>query len=108
VLLGNAGVIFALGEILMSEGDDSLLLLVGGIVGALLCIVLERRLWRMRKWARVLAMVVVGLGIAGNPLRMSGLFTGDISGQVLVSSVIGLFIGGIIVYWFFDNGHLFT
>jgi hypothetical protein len=39
---------------------------------------------------------------------MSGLFTGDISGQVLVSSVIGLFIGGIIVYWFFDNGHLFT
>lgn len=108
VLLGIAGVIFALGGILMSEGDDGLLLFVGGIIGALLCFVLARGLWRMRKWARVLAMVVVGLGIAGNLLRISELFTGDISGQVLVSSVIGLFVGGIIVYWFYDNGHLFT
>lgn len=108
VLLGFAGVIFALGGILMSEGDDGLVLFLGGIVGALLCFVLARGLWQMRKWARVLAMVVVGLGIAGNLFRMSGLFTGDISGQVLVSSVIGLFVGGIIFYWFYDNGHLFS
>lgn len=96
VLLGIAGVMFALGGILMSEGDDGLLLFVGGIVGALLCFVLARGLWRMRRWARVLALVVVGLGIAGNLFRVSGLFTGDISGQVLVSGVIGLFVGGII------------
>lgn len=115
VLLGIAAVMLALagwigGSTLMSEGDDEigLLLLVAGTIGAVLYFVIARGLWQMRNWARVLVMVVTGLGIAGNLITMCASITGNAAGVGIISGLISVVVGGIVFFWFYDNGYLFS
>lgn len=115
VLLGIAAVFLVLGgwiggSTLMSEGDDEigLLIIVAGTIGAVLYFAIARGLWQMRNWARVLVMVVAGLGIAGNLITMCVSITGNAAGVGIISGLISVVVGGIIFFWFYDNAYLFA
>ena len=83
---------------------------------SLLPIFLGVGLWRMRRWAWWLIVILQSLGLAGLALSLCSLFvTAGSAGRNapeslaagLVSAVVGGLISGGILYWFLNNRSLF-
>lgn len=90
-LLGLAGIGYGL-----SEEDFGTMLIM--IVVAVLYFLLARGLWRLRNWARIIVIILQSLSVL---VGIIGLFSGN------VVSLVGLAVGGYILYWFASHGEYF-
>lgn len=115
MLMGITGAALALGGLIggiwsMADDDagNGILILVGGLIGGGLYFLLTRGLWQMRNWARVLMLVFSGLGIASSVITMCASLSGDAGGAGFFTGLLSIIIPGIIFYWFYDNGRLFS
>jgi len=106
--------------------SDRNLIAVGCLGGPLIIalgvfyIFLGLGLWRLKNWARIVVMVLQGLGIAGTLLELCLLLylylsTSSMYGYELTTSncasiasgMVGLVVSGYILYWFATNGLYF-
>jgi len=115
VLMGIMSAALALGGLvggvsMMSDGDagSGLLVMAGGLIGGGLYFLLTRGLWRMRNWARILMLVLSALSIVSSVVTMCESLSGAASGTGFFTGLLGIIVPGIIFYWFYDNGHLFS
>ncbi len=93
-----------------------------GIVGVLLLMAIVYTLvawglWQLKNWARIMVIVLHGLGILVNLFSMFTVL-GEYSyyssrygrdpGSTFCGTVIGLAVGGYILYWFASHGKYFS
>jgi hypothetical protein len=107
LLLLAAGGLVTLGSLVFGASGEvpvlGVLLALG--VGALY-ISLGVGLSRLKNWARVVILIIQGLGLAFGLIGLLvTLPNGD--GMSILSSLTGLITGSIIVYWFANHGALF-
>jgi hypothetical protein len=91
-------------------------LMIGTFILGVLYMLLAKGLWDLRNWARLIIIALYGLGVIGNILSICGiLFLSSTSargepteiGTSIVGSIIGLAVGGYIIYWFVTNRDYF-
>jgi len=124
VLLGIAAALIALGGIvggisMMADRYGSVLVgfvtIVIASVIAVLYFLLARGLWLLRNWARIIVIVLQSLGILVSLLSMCGTLAASSGsygyqsnpGAAICGAVVGLAIGGYIIYWFASHGEYF-
>ncbi len=93
-----------------SSGNVALSLaeLAGLWIVAALYFLLARGLWRLKNWARIIIIVIQGLGVVVDFLLLCVSVGGSGNAQNLISSLVGLVTGGIILYWFSAHGEYFS
>ncbi len=62
----------------------------------------------LRNWARLLIIGVHALGILGSVFSICNSYTGADFFPAIISTLIGLVIGGIIIQWFVTNANEFA
>ncbi|MEW5872158.1 MAG: hypothetical protein AB1894_23050 [Chloroflexota bacterium] len=103
ILQGIAGVILFIAAIVSNSenafgGSDAWILLFLFALGGVQ-IALAWGLWGLKKWARTLTMVLIGINVA---VSFISIFTGNIFG------IVSGFIGLAILNWFQKNGEYFS
>jgi hypothetical protein len=98
ILLWIGGVLVALGGVITGINEEAFAIALGGIVVGGLELGLGVGIWRLRNWARVIVIVLQGLGVV---VGVISLFMGNLL------SLVGLAVGGYILYWFASNGQYF-
>jgi hypothetical protein len=116
-LIAIAGLIFGVGML----GDElvvlGLLFIVVAVVIAALYFLLARGLWQLKNWARIIIIVLQGIGLLGSLLQLllalsayslSSYGFGTDATTLICGAVVGLAIEGYIIYWFASNGEYFS
>ena|SRR3972149_3337029 len=94
-----------------------LLCFIGGFASLDLLIVWG--LWRLKNWARILVIALHSLGVLGNFISAcTGLSSRsnnlNLTGYptypevTIITSIVGLVIGGVIIAWYANNGEYFN
>ncbi len=96
----------------VASSNGNVLLSVGALgalwIIAALYFLLARGLWQLKNWARIIIIVVQGLGVVIDFLLLFLSVGGSLRAGNFVSSLGGLVIGGIILYWFSVHGEYFS
>jgi len=98
VLLGIGAGLIGLAGIWYGLSEEEFGGMVFAVVVAVLEFLLARGVWRLKNWARIIVIVLQSLGILAG---IVGLFSGN------VLNLVGLAIGGYILYWFASHGEYF-
>jgi hypothetical protein len=117
-LIAIGSILGGLGLVGKSSGSGvaGLLILVIGPVIAVLYFLVGRGLWLLQNWARIIVMVLQSLGILSNLVSARAVFilgfSGSYSSQAdlvagIIRAVVGLAVGGYILYWFGSHGEYF-
>lgn len=115
ILLGAGAFFLAISSliggiiVLGSDVAIGLLLMVGGSALAALEFLIARGLWNMRNWARIIVIILQILGVLNGLLQMFlriAIF-GSVSLIDIGIFILGLAIGGYVIYWFASHGEYF-
>jgi hypothetical protein len=98
ILLWIAAVLIALGGIVTGINEKQFGIVIGGVVVGGLEFVLATGIWRLKNWARIIVIVLQSVGVV---VGVISLFMGNLA------SIIGLAIGGYILYWFASHREYF-
>jgi hypothetical protein len=96
----------------MGLGIMVVILIVAGLY-----FLLGRGLWQLKNWARIIVMILQGLGLLGSLLSMCNAlsltsnpgfygYQSDPTGSI-IGGIVGLAIGGYILYWFAVHAEYF-
>lgn len=116
-LLGGLYLVGSLLVILASLLDSDFVLFFLALFGLLLAaipIVIALGLWKMKAWAWYVVVIVQSIGILGGLLSLGTTLLGAAASEgggylafPIVGNLIGLFISGVILYWFITNRKAF-
>jgi hypothetical protein len=98
-----AGIIYLLSN---DHGEIALFIIVPAAVGAPLSVLLAKGIWKLKNWARILVIVVHSLGVLSSLLQVCAALPSP--GLMIFELVVGLAIGGYIIYWFASHGEYFS
>lgn len=98
VLLGIGAGLAGVGGIAYGASEEEFGTIGIVIVVAALEILLAIGLWRLKNWARIIVIVLQSLSMLAGVI---GLLSGN------VVSLVGLAVGGYILYWFASHGEYF-
>jgi len=98
ILLWIGAVGATLGGVAAGISEGEVLVVLGGLVAGGLELGLGIGIWRLKNWARIIVMVLQGLGVI---VGLISLFMGNLI------SIVSLAVGGYILYWFASHGEYF-
>lgn len=97
ILLGIGGVLTVVGAIAVgAQGNVGYC--IGGILYAAFCLGIVNGLWNLNGWARIAVIVLESLSAIGSLISLA-------SGQPF--AILGLVLGGVVIWWFALNGDYF-
>ena len=108
ILQGISAVLAAIGGVFLL-GSDSATTGVFTIGSAALSGVVAVGLWRLRNWARILLLILLGLGLAVNGLNsvLSLGGSGEPATLTCITGILALAVSGYIFYWFAKHREYF-
>lgn len=99
ILLAIGAASSGIGGIAYGITEKNIGLALGAVVVAGLEFLLALGIWRLKNWARIIMIVLHGLGVLTG---LISLFMGN------AASLLSLVIGGTILYWFIAHHEYFT
>ena len=108
ILQAISAILLAIGGVLYLDSYSAATGLLT-MASAVLSGVVAVGLWRLKNWARILLLILLGLGLAYNGLTSLLAFAGSTELQALacVPGILAFAVSGYIFYWFASHGEYF-